>query len=417
MNSDRNFTDTPRPENVMQYSTKNEFSASFVFLATAVLAGAADGTAAGIQLEPQIDAQWYLHVPVGPMHFSPDGKQFGIRFGNILFCETATGKITRVLRSENRAPEAYIYTSFDWSPNGKHYVTGIGHSHGEMWGMVEVWNHKTGKRVLKYRAFDGQWKDIHGGGPIQVRFSPDARYLVSNFGTSGVPRWREIQVREFPGGKLLRKFRTKTHVVAISPDSRILTDGWNLWSLKTGRLLVRLTEGGRAPLERIQFSPDGNTLFVGGDNSHYAANSSVYDVKTGRQLRELPRARNPNAFNLDTGRYYRVGGRDLGFSPDGRILALQETPAGKNVLVLRDMKTGRLIHRLTGHKRGVHSVAFSPDGKLVLTGDGERTVRFWGLKSGELLRKIVLPAEKPPDSVDGGDLYFDKDFRLHRRKQ
>ena len=75
---------------------------------------------------------------------------------------------------------------------------------------------------------------------------------------------------------------------------------------------------------------------------------------------------------------------------------------------------------LTGHKRGVHSVAFSPSGTLVLTGDGERTIRYWNLTSGKLIRTIVLPFSKPPDPIqqiiDSRFLYRDKDGRLRRRK-
>src|SRR5689334_1092805 len=55
----------------------------------------------------------------------------------------------------------------------------------------------------------------------------------------------------------------------------------------------------------------------------------------------------------------------IAFSPDGKTIL---TGNADNTAKLWDSQTGALLRTLLGHSRQVVSVAFSPDGKLALTG-------------------------------------------------
>ena len=52
----------------------------------------------------------------------------------------------------------------------------------------------------------------------------------------------------------------------------------------------------------------------------------------------------------------------VAFSPDGKTLA---SGSGDKTIRLWDVNTGRLIRSLAGHGGTVHSLAFSPDGKTI----------------------------------------------------
>ncbi|MCU0518555.1 MAG: WD40 repeat domain-containing protein, partial [Oscillatoria sp. Prado101] len=44
---------------------------------------------------------------------------------------------------------------------------------------------------------------------------------------------------------------------------------------------------------------------------------------------------------------------------------------------LWNARTGELIQTVAGHSRWVESVAFSPDGKTLVSGSGDSTVKIW----------------------------------------
>ena len=79
----------------------------------------------------------------------------------------------------------------------------------------------------------------------------------------------------------------------------------------------------------------------------------------------------------------------LAFSPDGRLLA---TGNADNTVSLRDVATGLEVQNLTGHKGSVTSVAFSPDGRLLATastgGRDDYVIRLWDVRTGRKERTL-----------------------------
>lgn len=73
------------------------------------------------------------------------------------------------------------------------------------------------------------------------------------------------------------------------------------------------------------------------------------------------------------------------FSPDGKALVSVD---GDETIRLWEAATGKNSSILKGHTKGVRCVAFSPDGKILASGSFDKTVRLWEVASGKEIRAL-----------------------------
>ncbi|MBN1323512.1 MAG: hypothetical protein JW986_05860, partial [Methanotrichaceae archaeon] len=75
----------------------------------------------------------------------------------------------------------------------------------------------------------------------------------------------------------------------------------------------------------------------------------------------------------------------VAYSPDGRTLA---SGNDNGTVSLWDANSGRELRTLSGHSDWVRSVAFSPDGRTIASGSDDKTVKLWEASTGRELRTL-----------------------------
>src|SRR5207248_1957540 len=136
-----------------------------------------------------------------------------------------------------------------------------------------------------------------------------------------------------------------------------------LWDIATGKLVlaVPVAFGGAMSNSAVAFSRDGKTLAAVGSASSSSSALHVWDVASGRERFTIQGPFQGHevqlAFSPDSSRIACAGG-------DPRV-GVWDTANGKELAIYR------------GHTSGVTAVAFSRDGRHLLSADATESIKFW----------------------------------------
>jgi len=222
--------------------------------------------------------------------------------------------------------------------------------------------------------------------------------LKTNYLPQSHQRWTQV-----------RKINDVGEVFALdwSPDASQMAGGCRdgkvrLWNMRSGQITSILEH--EKVVRAVSFSPDGKLLASGSVGGKIGL--KLWDAATGSLQR---------VFTPDSWVSLRLKDRNSGFnvyalcfSPDGQILATGNALNGRdvndiaNAVKLWDVYTGNLLALLKGHTGSVQSIAFSPDGrKLITAGGRDNRIIVWSIAAAKPIITIKVPF---PSSASGGDI-------------
>ena len=209
-----------------------------------------------------------------------------------------------------------------------------------------------------------------------VAFSPDGSMLAAGTHRGWIALW-DVAARERTG--TLAGHTWWTNEVTFSPDGALLISGayededkMKVWDVATGELITVL-KGHTDSIHQLLFSPDGSLLA----SASFDFSNGLWDV-AARKVRY---------------RLVRPGGRgirSIAFSPDGRVLAA--TAGAEDVIALWDTATWNNIADLPMvHAPTVNYLTFSPDGEVLASGGPEGTVVLRNAATGKVYERLPQP--------------------------
>ncbi|MGH1437622.1 MAG: eIF2A-related protein [Lewinella sp.] len=311
-----------------------------------ILTGSSDNTAKLWSLDGNELKSYNGHkTAIGGVAFSPNGQSILIGDEDgVAKTWSLEGEELRIFMGHGR-----IITSVAFSPDGEEILTGSRDGTAKLWSLM--------KPLLKTFA-------SHDSGLTSVALSPDNQTVLTGGYDGKVKLWSIT-------GKELESFIADEEgilSVAFSPNGQsILTGGGNetvkLWSLNGTMLQSFNHEGGM--ISSVAFSPSGQQVLTGS----IMGTIKLWSLK-GKELKTIT---NPGDYGSLS---------SVIFSPNGSQILAGSWDRTAKIWSLN----GEELQVFTGHEERVTSIAFSPDGQLVLTGcnDLMGSTKLWSLNGKEL---------------------------------
>ncbi len=325
----------------------------------------ASAEAALRQTLPELQQKALLYQPGTPditdAAFSPNGKEAASvsTDGFISIWSTATGSLVKTIKEPDSAP----ISSVAYNSNGTGLLT------ASLSGYARVFSPATGKLLATLKQ--------PSGAPLyDAQFSPNSAEVITAAANGAVGIFSLASKKQV--GQIVSPNNAATFSASVSPNGNALAiasvNGSASIYIAHRSSPVVLKVGGE--VTAVAFTPDSRELVTAQGNG----TAKIWEVSTGKLLATLGSVGGPPL-------------SDVAVSPSGVNIAV----AGNNgTLILYNTVTGVETAKLNGATGIINSVEFSPNGKELLTGEQDGTIRIWNVSQPAQLNSFQEPA--------GGDI-------------
>jgi WD40 repeat protein len=221
---------------------------------------------------------------------------------------------------------------------------------------IDVWDLPT--RALLHPLTGPRGRFYHAA------FAPDGRLLATAGEVGAIRLWRTQTWEEAgtflgPPVALSLSFSADGKTLAAAGDHHTV----RLWDVPAGKVRFTFADREFGPIYSVALSPDGTRLAA-----PFRRGVTVWDAASGREL-------------------LRLDGQDaraVAFSPDGQVLAV----GGGGLIHLCRARNGGVFRRFDRQEGRVQALAFSPDGRSLLSGHDDGKVRLWEVATGKVRRSF-----------------------------
>ncbi len=258
---------------------------------------------------------------------------------------------------------------------------------------------------------------------MAVRFSPVMNMMASGGWNNSLKHWRGTDNEQMyaanasVSGNLIFD-------LAFSPDGKSIVTGSRpdyskpapsvrVWNAADGTAGVALKNVPSELCGSVAYSRDGARVAAGCFNQDTAARSvRIWDAKTGAEIKVIKDVNGPVVFSKDGSRVTGSHGYTLmlkifevstgnevvsingqsfnGFnsvamSPDGKHLVSGNSNGS---ITIWDANTGKEITAIKGHTKMVNSVSYSPDGQIIASCSEDGSISIWNAATGAELWTI-----------------------------
>ncbi|KAF8995595.1 WD40 repeat-like protein [Hymenopellis radicata] len=313
---------------------------------------------------------------------------------NLKIWDSTTGELLQELVGHTK-----WITSVSFSDDGTYIIS----ASADM--SIRIWDASTGKQLRKLLG--------HTKGVLAIAFSHDTQYIVSGSEDLSVRIW----ARDPKVGNQLKQL--DGHIdgvrsVAFSHDDMQVVSGSydmsvRIWDVKTGQQVRELLSHTKE-VWSVAFSPCGPQIVSGSaDNS-----IRIWDASTGKELKQFSTTStvisvvfSPDGQNIVSAvgcsiQIWDVMKGELlnEFTSSSHVCSVMFSHDGTRVVSASntsirvwDTMTSEQSKKLKGHTGPVQCLAFSSDGKQVISASLDKTIQVWDAVTGRQLKEFNYTLE------------------------